>query len=547
MKFISLRLVSVNAPMAAVIADQLAQVSIHGLPRVATAKSLRLRIFWLSLFLATTSVFTSHLIMLIQRYLKAPINTSTEISKVDFEFPDVFICNPLFLRETFASVIFDIERNPAIKAIKEKSEELRKGIRKDDYLRKHFNVKKEDENIRSSELKYLRRTYWSSLDPDLLSSLLSKEHSIIRVELNEKEVPLSVFHIIPHEVHHSCFKFNSSSHSKHRQMTLYLYTDNSQLNASTDLLKISSITYDGEKNFDVPSGFKVYILERGEHPGFSQKPLIASPGMFTQIYVSMTRMEKLRTTNNKCSTEVKFQGYRNRFDPRNPLIYRMDNELCFEIELVKLCYKTCGCVPLNYLIPKEIANEAARCLNFTHWSVTRVLKNLKCEYRVMHEEWASNINKIVPICRNLRLCEKNVYSLRVQNTNWPAPNMVEGVIRQYMKEPYDERVREYPNLSWFNVFNASGNLRERMFRENVVKLEIAPVEWKSNRIVEFAAYPLINLLSDIGGILGLYMGMSVLSLAELVESFKVICCLVKVKKIPGIRKSKEEDIENMEL
>lgn len=485
--------------------------------------------------------------MLIQRYLKAPINTSTEISKVDFEFPDVFICNPLFLRETVASFIFDTEKNPGIKAINAKATEVFMGMKKN-YLLEKMNVIKENGNYRVSEIKVLRRSYWSSLDPDLFSRFVSKEYSIIRVELNELEVPLSVFNIIPHEVYHSCFKFNSSSFSKPKKLTLYLYTDNSQLNASSDQFKMSSITYEGEKNFDVPSGFKIYILERGEHPGYSQKPLIASPGMFTQIYVSMTRMEKLRTANNKCSTEVKYQDYRNRFDPRNPLFYRMDDELCFEIERAKLCYQTCGCVPLNHLIPKEIANEATRCLNFTHWSVTRVLENMKCEYRVMEEEFMSNYKKIMSICQNLWLCEKNVYSLRVQNTNWPAPNMVEGVIRQYMKKPYDKRVREYPHLAWFNVFNASGDMRERMFRENVVKLEIAPAEWKSNRIVEFTAYPLINLLSDIGGILGLYMGMSVLSLAELVESFKVICCLVKVRKMPVMRKSREEDNEeNIEL
>ena len=116
--------------------------------------------------------------------------------------------------------------------------------------------------------------------------------------------------------------------------------------------------------------------------------------------------------------------------------------------------------------------------------------------------------------------------------------MVEGLIKDFLEGPYRQRLAEHPLLPWYNVLNATGEDRERLFRKNVAKLEIVPqVEKFSNRIVEVIAYPLINLLSDIGGILGLYMGMSLLSVVELVESFKVICYLVKRRK--AARRSEE--------
>ena len=49
----------------------------------------------------------------------------------------------------------------------------------------------------------------------------------------------------------------------------------------------------------------------------------------------------------------------------------------------------------------------------------------------------------------------------------------------------------------------------------------------SNVVIEHASYPLITLMSDIGGILGLYMGMTVLSLCELFESIKIIFFLAR--------------------
>lgn len=51
----------------------------------------------------------------------------------------------------------------------------------------------------------------------------------------------------------------------------------------------------------------------------------------------------------------------------------------------------------------------------------------------------------------------------------------------------------------------------------MVKVEIKPLAASSSRISESLAYPLFNFFSDFGGILGLYLGASLLTLCELGE------------------------------
>ena len=107
--------------------------------------------------------------------------------------------------------------------------------------------------------------------------------------------------------------------------------------------------------------------------------------------------------------------------------------------------------------------------------------------------------------------------------HWPAPGTTGDFIDNFMTKANSSR-------NWRIVINATKDVRERVFRENILKLEIQATEERSNKVVETAAYPLINLLSDVGGILGLYMGMSLLSLLELIESLKLILHLVRSRR-----------------
>ena len=93
---------------------------------------------------------------------------------------------------------------------------------------------------------------------------------------------------------------------------------------------------------------------------------------------------------------------------------------------------------------------------------------------------------------------------------------------------YNQRVKHNRFVpAWRNLLNAPNNSQIAAAKETILKVEISPKEDRSTKITESEAYPARSLFSDIGGILGLYIGMSLLSIIELLEIFVRITRMIK--------------------
>ena len=103
-----------------------------------------------------------------------------------------------------------------------------------------------------------------------------------------------------------------------------------------------------------------------------------------------------------------------------------------------------------------------------------------------------------------------------------------------MQPVYKQRLQNNHTVpAWKNVVDAQGQYRIGMVRDNVMKVEIRPYEQYSTQIEESEAYPAITFFSNIGGILGLYLGMSLLSVFEALQSLALVW-----KSFTGVRKEK---------
>lgn len=496
--------------MSAVIRDQFSQLSFHGIPRVATAKSLYLRVIWLFLFLTASSVFTAHLVKLVYRYLDFPVNTEVKIESVDFQFPDLYICNPIVLPNS--------ERHEILHSRK-KGKKLRSIFRRINKLSKlmdrHFHNKKK-------ELRQFQWSiFWSSITPDIFAGINSEQKVIIRAEMNGMLLPPGSFQSVPHHWYVSCLKFNYPSRMwfKKSKLKLFLYTDSFQINNT----KATTMTYRGTQEFDRPSGLRLYFTETGRYPGIRSQSLTASSGMYTKVEIGMMTRRRLDVPNRRCSLRPTFCDFGNHINTSHRVTYKMDNNNCIFRSVLFAYHKKCGCLPNRYPIPIEIFNQTARCLNATHWSLSRIQRNFDCETQFIVPQ-EINMQELQTLCYNkMNMCEQNIYKLQWSNALWPAANMAKDFVDEIMRKAVN------PPFAWRNVLDANETL-SLMVRENVLMIEIETMEEKSDHVIESAAYPLINLLSDIGGILGLYMGMSLLSVCELIESFKVILFLACQRK-----------------
>lgn len=289
------------------------------------------------------------------------------------------------------------------------------------------------------------------------------------------------------------------------------------------------MVYSGPSVVDKSSGLLLFFTEPGHYPSDNAEQLTVSSGSHTRITVNMAANVKMSLPSHPCRKQAAIVTLASHLINGANRTYRLDRSLCEAYEWALEYYTQCGCVPLRYPIPAHVKFNTSRCLNITKWSVDEIANNIACISKV---EFNLNIKQAIILkCKGVESCETLTYNVHWSNALWPTESLVTTLTEKIINTTYQERKRKnQPVPGWLNVLNAPDkDSMTRMIRENIAKVDIRPRASRSSKLLESPAYPAINLFSDIGGILGLYLGMSLLSLMELVES--VISALHDFSKI----------------
>ena len=149
-------------------------------------------------------------------------------------------------------------------------------------------------------------------------------------------------------------------------------------------------------------------------------------------------------------------------------------------------------------------------------SVNRRLDQLLCLYRPSHVAEEDN-------CGCLPLCSETTYEATVTTaSNWPQLSQQLSFYDQYLQ-----------SLSDFSVYKeivqakASGNLSSeeilerlravKLIEENFLHVVVRFDQWIINVVTEYPAITWGTLASNLGGSLNLWLGISVPTVAELIE------------------------------
>uniref|UniRef100_A0A1I8HRH9 Amiloride-sensitive sodium channel n=1 Tax=Macrostomum lignano TaxID=282301 RepID=A0A1I8HRH9_9PLAT len=246
------------------------------------------------------------------------------------------------------------------------------------------------------------------------------------------------------------------------------------------------------------------------------------------------------------------------------------------IRRMQMDYKsTCGCLGTHLPLPSDLLNDTDVCHrlpeemlinyninyrtnknNFTeyiiknkthsYYPLTDYLQanwetldfNLsrslfRCYHRVLRRHKTQGVSdKHCPVrCTNTRY---RVYSTI---TSWPMDvNLASEIVRGYVKDNLDQ-------ISGTDLF------RDRLqymydnpnFTFNEVQslsvLDLYPMSVKTSVFTESFAYPLRNLFSDLGGILGLWVGVSIVTLMEFLELLVQLAQLITKGLVSASKKS----------
>jgi hypothetical protein len=173
---------------------------------------------------------------------------------------------------------------------------------------------------------------------------------------------------------------------------------------------------------------------------------------------------------------------------RKNLVYKRD--ICIDLILQNYVYENCGCVSSVFL-------------NFFDFPYCSVIERVNCQRISVINFTSQSILKKESVNCPLE-CDSMEFKWNIMQASFPSDNY-----RRYLKRN-PTVLKRFPNLT---------ELSDDLIDSSVVAVKIYFNDMKYTRIVEKSAMNTLTFISNIGGILGLFLGLSLLSLVEIIELF----------------------------
>ncbi|XP_017077679.1 pickpocket protein 28 [Drosophila eugracilis] len=219
-------------------------------------------------------------------------------------------------------------------------------------------------------------------------------------------------------------------------------------------------------------GFKVYFHNPIEVPMVKEAGLITAIGYETNYRIEMVRAEAVPAIRS-----ISRDGRQCLFNDEKELIfYRIYTRLNCENEcLAAYLYESCSCIPFDY---PQIYSNASTCTMRDTFCVRRAQRE------AVRPGWVKCRKQCLPSCFDLNYLASG-FAFPLATNNFQLANaLVESMNKSYLSE----------NIAVINVY-----FRESVYYGNTKNAYVGLTEF----------------LSNVGGVMGLFMGFSVISLAEI--------------------------------
>lgn len=245
-----------------------------------------------------------------------------------------------------------------------------------------------------------------------------------------------------------------------------------------------------KRTLSVSNGAHIFINDNPIKPTIGQG-LEISPGSYTNIVIGRTKIKQMPKPYSNCIEDLNTidsfdsEYYRKVF--RSNLTYSQTE--CFYAFIQSEIFKKCNCFDSTVNIIAENQNYC------------ETVDEILCSFTYYREITTSNYKEKISEYCPLE-CETITYSIQKSHGTYPSTSYAIDLAKS-------EKIIE--------LFGNKSDISQEELKENILAINIYYENMKQTEITENASISWDGLVGSIGGTLGLFLGMSILSFAELID------------------------------
>ncbi|KAL8582114.1 hypothetical protein ACOMHN_004034 [Nucella lapillus] len=511
--------------------------SMQGPPYISTSTWWFPRLAWTLLLMTAIAVMTYHLFFLCRTYFAWPTKNKLSLGFASLQFPAVTVCNVNPIKASRLKDLSDdlqkfvqqvnpgtiggiIDKLPKKQSTNSTESRRRREASDDDdehsqlddvdyeHSKANFSNAREDvdEDETYKDLKGYSNSWEREGKQSAFSRLETRFHELyaaeergrrMRAGHHVKEMLLSCsfagkscypqnFTLTTSTEFGNCFtlqynKFVSRASGPNGGLELLFYLDVEEY--------IRGITAD--------DGLQVSVHSPNSVPFPRDDGVAVSAGYHTKLSLTLIHIERQGQPYGDCSESSEYlEKYQISYS----------RQLCFRLCQQGEIHKSCNC-------RDETADDVNIVLNHTvHYKPCRNKKEVACMLRAL---WRYQSGAVTCNCYNP--CTESKYEKSMSSRPWPNQEYAKHIL---VKTACRRITAEKCQL----LKTKDAHQLSREF----VKLNIFYEDLNYENITEEPDYETVQFISDVGGTLGLWIGLSVLSLIEVfqlfVELFRHLCC-----------------------
>ncbi|XP_070562378.1 uncharacterized protein [Ptychodera flava] len=290
---------------------------------------------------------------------------------------------------------------------------------------------------------------------------------IVQCTYDQQECSVTDFHQFQNDVYGNCYTFN---HGKNGSVLRKASNTGSEFG-----LKLTLYTEQDEyvSIFGQEAGVRIVVHDQHTTPFPEDEGIDAKTGTATSVIIKKRQEHRMDKPHGNCTNQTHVDS--------GAFFYSIS--ACQRDCLYRETFKKCGCVPVSYLskpycdVLNKTQDACVQLINFFYQNA-----KLQCD------------------CR--QRCSITEYTKMMSLTSWPSSS-------------YSPRL--ISSLLAVNPKIRSIMTSDDAISKNLARVKIYYESLNLERISEVKDYPDSQLMADVGGALGLWIGLSIITVVEFLE------------------------------